>query len=768
MPDQSTTSATEPVRVRIGEPTHEISQDLWGIFLEDINNCLDGGLNAQLVRNGDFEFDPLDAAGFHSLTAWTIEGDGNVVVRGDDPVHPNNLHYARAAGPVTLTNEGWDGVPLGQSLRLELATWLISGDGSVQAQIVGADGQVLAQAALEVPERGWNWVQVDLEPIAGAQAQRGELRLSVPVGTVVELDAISLRPIGDDGVPLTFRQDLVDALADLHPSFVRFPGGCVAHGRGLANLYHWKETIGPRHTRRQIPNSWNYHQSRQIGYLEYFELCRVLGATPMPIVAAGVCCQNLRGGAQAIPQEEMPAYVQDVLDLVEFANGDTSTTWGALRAELGHPEPFGLRYLGVGNEDEITPEFRDRYAQIEDALRATYPDVVIIGTAGPWPDGHDFDAGWAFARERGTDIVDEHAYRNPRWFHQNVDRYDSYPRDGVGVYFGEYGSWSSTVRSALSEAAFMIGMERNGDIVKLASYAPLLARVGGTQWTPDLIYFDAENTYPSAPYYVQHLFGKETGTKALSLDVTGAPGEPVAVPTAGQVWVQGFDATLSLENITLNGASLDARTVPDGDKTVIADVDPTDVDLTLTLTRTAGQGSVRLGLGEHAPGSSINLDLGTWSGKATAVNRSDDGSGYNIDGPLHWEGLGASAHELRVRLQGAKVQVWLDGQLRHDAEQDLRPEERIVVGAVQRQADGGKETVLRAVNATDSARELQVAADGVGSVRGEVFAGGGPDEGKAFEASPSSLSELEVSLAHGSARAVLPPWSFAVLVLREG
>lgn len=297
--------------------------------------------------------------------------------------------------------------------------------------------------------------------------------------------------------------DLAEAIADLKPKFVRFPGGCVAHGLGLANMYRWSDTIGPLPGRRQQPNLWGYHQSMGLGYFEYFQFCEDIGAKPLPIVPAGVCCQNAELTGQAgIPEKEMPAYVAEVLALVEWANGPADSGWGAVRAAAGHPEPFGLEYLGVGNEDAITDTFRDRLARIHDALKERHPEITVVGTVGPSPSGEQWEEGWTFARERRDPVVDEHSYKSPRWFLENTRRFDGMDREGPHLYIGEYGSWANDGRSAVAEAAYMIGMERNGDVVRLASYAPPLGKRDHINWAPDLIYFDNTHVWPTLNYHV--------------------------------------------------------------------------------------------------------------------------------------------------------------------------------------------------------------------------------------------------------------------------
>ncbi|MFB9660312.1 alpha-L-arabinofuranosidase C-terminal domain-containing protein [Glycomyces mayteni] len=744
--------------VRVGDAVAEAAPDLWGLFIEDLNDALDGGLNAERVRNGDFEFDASEREGFHPLTGWAVEG--GVAVRTDDPLHPNNAHYARLTGPAAIANGGWDGVGAARGERMRLSLFArADADTVIDVQVAGG----AAAAVLEVSQGGWRHVETDLEAAADG---RGELRLAVPADATVDLDAVSLRPLGEDGEPLIFRPDLLQALKDLRPSFIRFPGGCLAHGYGLANVYHWKDTIGPRHERVQAYNIWHYHQSRQIGYLEYFALCEATGATAIPIVAAGVCCQNSPGGQHAIPDDEMDAYVQDVLDLVEFANGGPDTRWGAKRAELGHPEPFGLRYLGIGNEDEITDQFRDRYARIEDALREAHPEVTPIGTVGPAPHGEDYERGWAYARERAVPVVDEHGYQNPRWYHQNLDRWNAYDPEGPKVYLGEYAAWSSKVRSALAEAAYMTAMERRPEVVRLASYAPLLARVGHSQWTPDLIYFTADEVRPSASYYVQQAFGTERGRRVHSVALEGVEHVPVALPTIGTAVLASARASVAFTGVRLDGAPVpDARTGIGGDGVHLGPIDPTACELEFTALKTEGEDGFEIRLGPEAPASSLTVSFGMWQNKFTVVNRSDDGIGNGDHGPVPWRGLhaGEPVH-VRVKLDGPRVRVWTDGELRHDYEQDLRPEQRVTAGVLSRDAAGGTEYVVRLVNAEDTAKTAHIAVPGPATAAVTLLAGAGPDDGELFHASPVTPVSLTAKGDDG-VDIELPPWSFASAVV---
>ena len=314
------------------------------------------------------------------------------------------------------------------------------------------------------------------------------------------------------------RRDLAQLLADIEPKFIRFPGGCLAHGDGIKNMYRWKNTVGPIEERLEQKNLWGYHQTMGLGYFEYFQFCEDIGAIPVPVLPAAVSCQNSGGtwrvggtGQQALPMEDMDNYIQEVLDLIEWANGPASSKWGNVRAIAGHPEPFNLQFIGIGNEDKMTSEFKERFNMIVSAIQAKHPEIQIIGTSGPFSDGEDFEKGWDIAKNNSLPLVDEHYYKQPEWFLSNLNRYDSYSRKEAGVYLGEYASWGNKLKNAIVEAAYMIALERNADIVKMASYAPLLAKKDYTQWATDMIFFDNKNYSLTPNYYVQKMFSNNYG-----------------------------------------------------------------------------------------------------------------------------------------------------------------------------------------------------------------------------------------------------------------
>ena len=534
--DKERFAGLKPIKATVTaqpEETKEISDLLMGIFFEDINYSADGGLYAELIQNRDFEYDPSDREGdknWNSTHSWKLEGENaTFTVSTSDPIHPNNPHYAvlKTNQPgAALTNTGFDGIALkaGEKYDFSLFARIPEGSksGKLLVRLVDADGTVQGETTVTVSSRSWKTYKAVLTAKASADTR---LELRPQSAGEIELDMISLFPQNTfKGRKNGLRPDLAQTLADMHPRFVRFPGGCVAHGDGLKNIYQWKNTIGPLEARKPARNLWGYHQSMGLGYYEYFQFCEDIGAEPLPVLAAGVPCQNsachgdLRGGQQGgIPMSEMGAYIQDILDLIEWANGDArKTKWGKIRAESGHPKPFNLKYIGIGNEDLITDVFEERFTMIYLAIKEKYPEMIVVGTVGPFNEGTDYVEGWKLADKLGVPMVDEHYYQSPGWFLHNQDFYDKYDRSKkTKVYLGEYATHipgrRANMETALTEALYLAALERNGDVVHMTSYAPLLAKDGRTQWNPDLIYFNNREVRPTTGYYVQKLYGQNAG-----------------------------------------------------------------------------------------------------------------------------------------------------------------------------------------------------------------------------------------------------------------
>ena len=520
----------------------QISDELIGIFFEDISSSADGGLYAELLQNGSFEFNLAERDGWGPGTAWRVIRPGHSLglaqALQQDPIHPNNPNYMRLTTERVrefkdydgwkgfgLENHGFDGISVKADACYDFSFFARNVDGKdkqVRVSLVepGKKARVLADTVLTV--NGQTWTPYTAMLRANGDCRNAALRVLVLTLGVMDVDQLSLMP-QDTYKGHGLRRDLAEALEALNPKFLRFPGGCVVHGGGdgFWNTYRWKTTVGPKEQRRQLKNTWGYHQSMGLGYYEYFQMCEDMNMQPVPILPCGVSCQGANGGWEmwptqaqdVVPMQEMDEWVQDALDLIEWANGDENTKWGKVRAAAGHPKPFGLKYLGIGNEEKISPEFVERFKYMYAKITEKHPEIVIVGTAGPGshPGNPDYEAGWKLARELDMPILDEHYYEKHDYF-ETSRQYDSYPREGkTKVYLGEYASKDKKMRDALAEALYLLHVERNGDIVCMTSYAPLFARKNATNWNPDLIYFDNERPFLTCSYYVQQMFGQSSG-----------------------------------------------------------------------------------------------------------------------------------------------------------------------------------------------------------------------------------------------------------------
>ena len=513
------------------QSTKAISSDLIGIFFEDINYAADGGLYAELIQNRDFEYSARDHQGWDEQTCWTLKGEGTKwIIATNDPIHANNAHYALLATDevgASLHNSGYDGIAVQEGEAYNLSIFLKSLDGvkhTVSVQLVSGD-DVIASTKLSAPKSGgWKQLTATLKP--NATVKDATLAIAPLDKGEIGVDFVSLFPQKTfKGRTNGLRADLAQTLADLHPQFVRFPGGCLTHGNGLENMYRWKRTIGPLWEREQQPNIWNYHQSKGFGFYEMFLFCEDIGAEPLPVLPAGVPCQNSSWGGDGqqggLPMEQMEDYAQELIDLIEWANGDPKTSALAkLRADAGHPAPFNMKMLGIGNEDLISDVFVERYRFLAERIQAAHPEITIVGTVGPFNSGSDYEYGWELARQDSIDIVDEHYYIDPGWYWNNQQFYDKYDRRTSKVYLGEWASRGNTLENALAEAVHICNLERNADVVVMSSYAPLLAREGHTQWNPDLIYFNSTEVKPTVNYYVQKLAGNNAGNQYITSDLS--------------------------------------------------------------------------------------------------------------------------------------------------------------------------------------------------------------------------------------------------------
>ncbi len=572
----------------------DISPDLMGIFFEDISYAADGGLYAELIQNRDFEYTADDHRGWDAKTAWKLEGEGTTwTIETQAPIHKNNAHYAvlkTTAPGAKLTNEGWDGIPLQKGKKYDFSLFT-KGAGPLRVSLV--EGKTIIASKTFKATKEWRQQKVVLTALQSAD--KASLVIEpLEVGSI-HLDFISLFPQETfKGHPNGLRKDLAEVIADLKPRFVRFPGGCATHGQGIDNIYHWQATVGELWERQPDMNIWSYHQTRGLGFHEYFQFCEDIGAEPLPVLAAGVPCQNSwKGGAGqqgGLPFEAdlqgkpspytymgkpltMESYLQELLDLIEWANGDAKTSELAkIRAKAGHPKPFNLKYLGIGNEDLISDTFLKRYHFLIKGIQKVHPEITIVGTVGPFWEGSDYEYGWREAKAKNIPIVDEHYYNSINWYFHHRDFYDNYDRQGTKVYLGEWASKGNNVINALMEAAYLANVERNADVVVMSSYAPLLAKEGHTSWNPDLIYFNNKEVKPTANYFVQRAYGQNAGDKYVYSDLQAS-----YTSTDGKLTLQSDRLTEYIDKSVV----IDSRT---GDIIIkVVSLLPTETDLSIAL-----------------------------------------------------------------------------------------------------------------------------------------------------------------------------------------
>ena len=572
----------------------DISPDLMGIFFEDISYAADGGLYAELIQNRDFEYTADDHRGWDAKTAWKLEGEGTTwTIETQAPIHKNNAHYAvlkTTAPGAKLTNEGWDGIPLQKGKKYDFSLFT-KGAGPLRVSLV--EGKTIIASKTFKATKEWRQQKVVLTALQSAD--KASLVIEpLEVGSI-HLDFISLFPQESfKGHPNGLRKDLAEVIADLKPRFVRFPGGCATHGQGIDNIYHWQATVGELWERQPDMNIWSYHQTRGLGFHEYFQFSEDIGAEPLPVLAAGVPCQNSwKGGAGqqgGLPFEAdlqgkpspytymgkpltMESYLQELLDLIEWANGDAKTSELAkIRAKAGHPKPFNLKYLGIGNEDLISDTFLKRYHFLIEGIQKVHPEITIVGTVGPFWEGSDYEYGWREAKAKNIPIVDEHYYNSINWYFHHRDFYDNYDRQGTKVYLGEWASKGNNVINALMEAAYLANVERNADVVVMSSYAPLLAKEGHTSWNPDLIYFNNKEVKPTANYFVQRAYGQNAGDKYVYSDLQAS-----YTSTDGKLTLQSDRLTEYIDKSVV----IDSRT---GDIIIkVVSLLPTETDLSIAL-----------------------------------------------------------------------------------------------------------------------------------------------------------------------------------------
>ncbi|MDP3891710.1 MAG: alpha-L-arabinofuranosidase C-terminal domain-containing protein, partial [Nocardioides sp.] len=662
----------------------EISDTMFGIFYEDINYAADGGVYAELVRNRSFEFNSTDNASFNGLTAWQVlnrSGSGTTATVVNNAgrlnhLNRNYLNLTAAAAGDGVRNIGWNnGVVTAAGEKYDASVWARSTTAQELTLRVedNAGTGVLATGTVAV-DGSDTWKKYDVTLTATGTSDSGRLAVLAGAPSTLAIDMVSLMPrdtwVGPVNGRSVLRKDLAEKVAAMKPTFLRFPGGCVTNVGTFRTYeesgytdrqrtYQWKETVGPVEERPTNKNFWGYNQTYGLGYLEYFLWAEDLGATPLPVVSVGA-----NGCGSTIPEMKDPAmierWVQDTLDLIEFANGDVDTEWGAYRAELGHPEPFNLEMIGLGNEENTTT-FEANFPAFRDAIEAEHPDVMIISNSGPDASGARFDTLWDFNRAQGVEMVDEHYYRDPAWFLANHHRYDSYDREGPKVFLGEYASRGNTLANALSEASYMTGLQRNADVVRLASYAPMFANESHVQWSPDAIWFDNDESWETPNWHVQRMFGNHVGDEVVPSTFDGAVNDPEDV--RGGIFLSTWSTSAAYDNVEVTdnrtgetlfsddfsdasqwspqagtwgvdgGRYVQSSTSVTDARSIISGAyskDWTNYTLELDATKLAGSEGFLVGFGAQASNDYYWWNLGGWNNTRSVLQRADGGAAGEV------------------------------------------------------------------------------------------------------------------------------------------
>jgi alpha-L-arabinofuranosidase len=569
------------ITVKADQLVAEVQPTMWGVFFEDINLGADGGIYAELVKNRSFEF-------YRPMMGWKIlgkpltEGDFLVTNRQQtNTANPRFLHitlHNNKKGSIGLNNEGFRGMGIKNNMGYDFSVMYRQSSSNVKMfiELVNDKGESIGSTTIATTSTGDEWKKIAMSFTSSATVPKASMNIWFEGDGTLDLDMISLFPQDTwKKRPGGMRADMIQLLADMKPGFIRFPGGCIVEGFDLSQRYQWKKTLGPVEERQLIINRWNfefahrptpdYFQTFGLGFFEYFQLAEDIGAEPLPILNAGMACQF--NSAELVPLNQLGPYIQDALDLIEFANGDATTGWGKVRAGMGHPAPFNMKMMGVGNEN-WGPQYVERLKIFTKAIKDKYPNIKLINSSGTDPDGDRFNYLNGELRGMHADIIDEHYYRRPEWFLQNASRYDNYDRNGSKVFAGEYAAQSDKTvsinnrnnwQTAIAEAAFMTGMERNAGVVCMASYAPLFANIDGWQWTPDMIWVDNLNIYGTPNYYVQKLFSLNKGTNVVPLLQNDKP-------------IEGQDSLYASATIDKNTNELIVKLVNASGKTQTKDI----------------------------------------------------------------------------------------------------------------------------------------------------------------------------------------------------
>ncbi|WP_243735270.1 LamG-like jellyroll fold domain-containing protein [Paenibacillus turpanensis] len=749
------------IHIDAANPAHEVSPTLYGLFYEDINYAGDGGLYAELVQNRSFEFGT-------PLYSWTEvrygDAEGQVTAASEAPLNDKNHQYVQlqVTNPgdgFGIANSGYTGIALQQGEAYAFSVYARSSSGlskPLRAELRGADETVYGACDISGITSDWKKFECTIE--SSATDPQAKLVVTAKDKAVVELDMVSLFPEKTwNNRKNGLRYDLAEMLDNMNPAFLRFPGGCIVEGGALDNHYRWKNTIGDIAERETQRNQWanNYYQSFGLGFHEYFQFSEDIGAEPLPIIYVGIISCN--SNPPTVPLDELQPYIDHALDLIEYANGDAKTTeWGAVRAANGHPEPFNLKYLGVGNE-LWGEKYFERYKMFYDALKAEYPEIQLVFSAGAFPEDSAYRDAYNWLGPVGdgneADLVDEHMYQSPEWMLNNVDRYDQFDRSGPKVFVGEYASHGvgkkNNVESALTEAAFMTGLERNSDIVAMAAYAPLFSRrpASFTQWTPDMIWFDEHRAFGTPNYYVQSMFMNHVGDQVLPMTLTKRNEDAVKGSILLGTWatqaeydnikVTANDGTVLYANDFSDPATLtdfasfndNGRwTVEDGVlKQTYSDDDVrfllqqgqqwTNYTLELDATKTGGNEGFLIGFGAQDPNNYYWFNLGGWNNTQTVIEKAVGGAKTTVSNVLSHSIETGKTYKVKIVVEGARIRAYLDGELLFDLNEGAYAGPLYSSTTIEEETG---EIIVKVVNVSGNAQLSEVRVNGAEQIASEA------------------------------------------------
>ncbi len=659
----------------------DILGDLFGIFFEDLNHAADGGLYAELVQNRSFEFAPIDNSSYHGLTAWEkIEEDGEarLLIETGNPVSNKNPHYLAVDVIVPGKNVGVQNVGFNTGIPLKRGEAYYFTCYAKREQDLGepvcislrsSKGERYTSGKLFISQE---WRKYELEFTAPCTDTGARLALTVQGRGKVYFDFVSLFPKDTFmGRQNGMRRDIAEKLAELKPKFMRFPGGCLVHDGSLdANVrdsqYRWKNTIGPLEERPARRSGWGYNQTLGLGFYEYFLFCEDIGAKPVPVLPAGYDPHHHR----AAPLDQLQPWIEDALDLIEFANGDGSTAWGKKRIELGHEASFHLEYIGIGNE-EVGEQFFERYAIIHKAVKEKYPGIKVINTSGPFAAGGEYDRGWESARENGSDLVDEHYYCSPEWFLANHHRYDDFKKEDPKVFLGEYASWGNSYYHALAEASYMIGLERNAKAVALACYAPTLCNVDYVNWKPDLIWFNNHQVYGTANYQIQKLFMHHQGDYLLGLSIEDKPDKVILTKEpdriSGALILESNQSMLEFDDVSLTNEdtgevlSFGSYTLNKDQTKVLANIEYLNYTVRFNARKTEGLKGFRVNFGGKDDKNKYIWELGGWQNQDNILGENINGRNSVLSQYQFTMECGR-VYEYELKVTGRRMEAYIDGQ----------------------------------------------------------------------------------------------------------